>query len=235
MSHTRKQSTTLAAMGLLVGASLACALPGASAPTPTPTPPPATATPPPSPTPVPPTPTPAVDEVIYEDPPGDCLSNDNAPAPCDPEGLDILTVTITRGSDISIMIELAGPVLADLPFFGVIHGIDLDSNPTTGNTGFWPEFHGIAPDLEVHYFSENGTVQMGVTQYMPDGTPTELDASLAAWTLPDDSHVQVIISEELFPQESFSIAGDIFVDLVYDHFVDEGHLLFPAGDAILNE
>ena len=42
-----------------------------------------------------------------------------------------------------------------------------------------------------------------------------------------------LISEELVDSASIGIAGDLFTPSVYDHFVDDGHVVFPQGDVVL--
>jgi len=184
-----------------------------------------------------PTPEPEPDFVEYVDPEGDCLDNNNAPTACFPFGVDILTVTISRESPLTIVLEIAEDgfdVLRAFGFYGVIFGIDLDQDATTGNTSFWPGFHGIGPDIEIHYFEEDGeVVAQGVTHYAPEGRETEGNADLVAWTVLDNNHIQLVLSEELVPDQSFSISGDLFTPDLYDHFVDDGHLTFPEGEVIL--
>ena len=75
----------------------------------------------------------------------------------------------------------------------------------------------------------------GVTHYAPDGTMTEGDASMARWTVVDETHLQVVLADGLVDSASIGIAGDLFTPLVYDHFVDDGHVTFPEGDVILPE
>ena len=207
--------------------------------------PPPSPTDPPAPTAVPPTSTPAASPtpeplvVVYEDPEGDCLDNSNNPAVCNPVSVDILTVTVSEESPLKIMIEVAEPGFEELRangIFGATFGIDVDRDPTTGNTNFWPIFHLLGPDIEVHWFEEDGeVVAEGVTQYAPDGTMTEGDASLATWTVLDETHLQVVLADGLVDSASFGIAGDLFTPLVYDHFVDDGHITFPEGDVNLVE
>ena len=198
--------------------------------------------PPPEPTEIPPTstpaptPTPEPPVVVYEDPEGDCLDNSNNPAVCNPVSVDILTVTVSEESPLTIILEIAEPGFEELRangIFGATFGIDVDRDLTTGNTAFWPVFHLLGPDIEVHFFEENGeVVAEGVTHYAPDGTMTEGDASLAVWTVVDETHLQVVLSDGLIDSASIGIAGDLFTPLVYDHFVDDGHLTFPEGEVI---
>ena len=185
-----------------------------------------------------PTPTPEPIVVEYEDPEGDCLDNNNVPTACIPLGVDILSVTITQESPLTIVIELAGDGVAgltELDSWGVIIGIDLDRDLTTGYTSFWPEFHGLGPDLDIGYSNRGGSVNQNVRHYAPDGTRSDGDAGLAVWTILDDNHIQVVISDELITSASFGISGDVFVSNLYDHFVDNGHLTFPEGEVVLVE
>lgn len=137
------------------------------------------------------------------------------------------------------MIEIAEPGFKELRtngIFGATFEIDVDRDPTTEHTSFWPEFHLLSPDIEVHWLEENGeVVAEGVTHYAPDGTMTEGDASLAVWTVVDDTHLQVVLSDRLIDSASIGIAGDLFTSLIHDHFVDNGHITFPGGDVILPE
>ncbi len=201
--------------------------------------------PPPEPTEIPPTDTPAPTPtpeplvVVYEDPEGDCLDNSNNPAVCNPVSVDILTVTVSEESPLTIMIEIAEPGFEELRangIFGATFGIDVDRDPTTGHTSFWPEFHLLGPDIEVHWFEENGEVTaQGVTHYAPDGTMTEGDASMAVWTVLDETHLQVVLADGLIDSASIGIAGDLFTALIYDHFVDGGHITYPEGEVISAE
>ena len=201
--------------------------------------------PPATPTEVPPTSTPAATPtpeplvVVYEDPEGDCLDNNNVPAPCIPTGVDILSATISEESPLTIVLEVVSPGFEELRsggIFGMTYGIDLDQDPTTGHTAFWPDFHVLGPDLELHWFEDGGeVVAQGVSHYAPDGTMTEGDASLATWTVLDETHLQVVISDELITSPSFGLAGDLFTPNVYDHFVDEGHVTYPDGEVVLGE
>ncbi|MCH7589054.1 MAG: hypothetical protein IIC78_13625 [Chloroflexi bacterium] len=207
-------------------------VPSSTAPPPTATAIPPTNTPAPS-----PTPEPLI--VEYEDPEGDCLDNSNVPAPCNPAGIDILKVTISEQSPLKILIEVAAPGFVELRangMFGLTFGIDVDRDATTGHTTFWPEFHLLGPDIELHWIEENGeVVAEGVTHYAADGTSTEGDASQAVWTVLDDTHIQVVLSDDLINSPSIGIAGDLFTPTVYDHFVDAGHITYPEGEVILPE
>ena len=107
--------------------------------------PPSSPTEPPEPTEIPPTDTPAPPPtpeplvVVYEDPEGDCLDSSNNPAVCNPVSVDILTVTVSEESPLTIMIEVAEPGFEELRangIFGATFGIDVDRDPTTGNTNF---------------------------------------------------------------------------------------------------
>lgn len=197
---------------------------GGAAPTPQPT-----ATPAPT-----ATPTPTIEEVVFEDPEGDCLlQSKNTPSTCDPAGIDIVRVTITRGSPLTILLELAANGVADIPGYLLLYGLDLDRQAATGDTTAWPENHGLAPDLEVVLFNDAGQVQSFVVSIGPDGTGEELDPSLAEWTVLDDNHIQVVISSDLIGDRPFNLAGDIFEEVIYDHFVDNGHVQFPDGEVVL--
>ncbi|MCH8094355.1 MAG: hypothetical protein IH953_07155 [Chloroflexi bacterium] len=234
----------LAIAGLVSACQSAASDPAVDDSPPT-SPPPEPTSAPALPTEIPPTstpsasPTPEPSVVKYEDPEGDCLNNANVPTACSPLGVDILTVTISEASPLTIIMEVAEPGFEELRaggIFGVTHGIDLDRDPTTGNTSFWPEFHLLGPDIEVHWFEENGeVVAEGVTFYAPDGTMTEGDASLAVWTVLDDTHIQVVLSDELVDSPSVAIAGDLFTPALYDHFVDGGHVTFPEGEVNSSE
>ena len=168
---------------------------------------------------------------------------DNLPAPCDPEALDIRLVTVFRSSPVTIVLHFhptdqpgTGPGLPGLHSFGVIHGLDLDREISTGNTSFWSAFHGIGVDLEVFVDIRDGqVVQTAITQYAPDGTPTEAALSLAQWTILDDYHIEVVLDESLIPGDGFGIAGDIFGDEIYDHYPDDAHLGYPDGRVVPNE
>ena len=200
--------------------------------------------PPPAPTDIPPTNTPAPSPtpeplvVEYEDPEGDCLDNNNVPAVCSPAGVDILKVTISEESPLTIMIEVAPPgfeELKALDFFGLTFGIDVDRDASTGNAFFWPELHQLGPDIEIHHIEGAGGVQEGITHYAPDGTMTEGDASQAIWTFLDDNQIQVVLSADLVNSPSIGVGGDLFAPGVYDHFVDGGHITYPEGEVILAE
>ena len=134
------------------------------------------------------------------------------------------------------MIEVAQPGFEELravDFFGLTFGIDVDRDPTTGNISFWPEFHQLGPDIEIHHIESGGEVSEGITHYAPDGTRTEGDASQAIWTFLDVNHIQVILSEDLVNSPSIGVGGDLFAPGVYDHFVDDGHITYPEGEVVL--
>jgi len=203
--------------------------------------PPSPTDPPPAPTDIPPTSTPAPSPtpeplvVEYEDPEGDCLNNDNAPVVCNPAGVDILKVTISEESPLTIMIEVAPPgfeELRALDFFGLTFGIDVDRDASTGNSFFWPELHQLGPDIEIHHIEVGAEVQEGITHYAPDGTMSEGDASQAAWTVLDDTHIQVVLSNDLVNSPSIGVGGDLFAPGLYDHFVDGGHITYPEGEVV---
>ncbi|MEX2029677.1 MAG: hypothetical protein WD906_01720 [Anaerolineales bacterium] len=186
------------------------------------------------------TPEPLLEEIRYDDPPEDCILNDaQAPTPCVPQGFDLLRVVIRRGSPLVITTLLqrdgitSGGGFAELPDYVVVHGIDLDRDPTTGATGGWPEQHGVAPDLVFFYQSRGGQGQSGITQYAADGTSSAADASLAQWLVLEDYALELTISDQLVGAIDFAIAGDILGQILYDHYVDGGHLEFPSGEVIL--
>lgn len=59
------------------------------------------------------------------------------------------------------MIEVAAPGFEELRangIFGATFGIDVDRDARSGNTSFWPEFHLLGPDIELHLFEEYGEV-----------------------------------------------------------------------------
>ena len=180
--------------------------------------------------------TPAGEFVRYEDPVDDCLNNTtNAPAPtCMPVPTDILSVEITRASPLTIVLEIAEPGLPGLgDEFQITLGLDLDLDPETGIVDFWPEFHGIGPDLETDFFG--GPEDFFVQAYAIEGQNEFilLDPPPVEWTWLDETHVQVVFEMESVGDGPFAIAGDLATGNYYDHFVDHGHLLFPSGDVVL--
>jgi len=180
--------------------------------------------------------TPAGEFVRYEDPVDDCLdAATNAPAPtCMPEATDILSVEITRASPLTIVLEIAEPGLPGLPDeYQITIGLDLDLDPGTGIVDFWPEFHGIGPDLETDFFG--GPEDFFVQAYSIEGQNgfILLDPPPVEWTWLDETHVQVVFEMEFVGDGPFAIAGDLTTGNYYDHFVDNGHLLFPSGDVVL--
>lgn len=225
----------LVALIVVLAAAAGCGAPGGA-----PSPPPAADTSPPSPTATPglvATATPSVERVVFDDPEGDCiLSEAQTPTACDPPEFDILRVTVERGSP--VVIELAfqrdgitsGAGLGSLDTYTVLHGIDVDRDPTTGATAGWPELHGVAPDLVLQYQVQAGQAQSGITQYAPDGTRTAVDPALAVWEVVDPYTIRATISDELFDVAEFGLAGDVFGAVLYDHYVDGGHLVFPSGE-----
>ncbi len=180
--------------------------------------------------------TPAGEFVRYEDPVDDCLDGTtNAPAPtCMPGPTDILSVEITRASPLTIVLEIAEPGLPGLPDeYQITIGLDLDLDPGTGIVDFWPEFHGIGPDLETDFFG--GPEDFFVQAYSIEGQNgfILLDPPPVEWTWLDETHVQVVFEMEFVGDGPFAIAGDLTTGNYYDHFVDHGHLLFPSGDVVL--
>ena len=180
--------------------------------------------------------TPAGEFVRYEDPVDDCLNaTTNASAPtCMPEAIDILSVEITRASLLTIVLEIAEPGLPGLPdTYQITLGLDLDLDPGTGIVDFWPEFHGIGPDLETDFFG--GPEDFFVQAYSIEGQNEFilLDPPPVEWTWLDETHVQVVFEMESVGDGPFAIAGDLTTGNYYDHFVDNGHLLFPSGDVVL--
>jgi hypothetical protein len=180
--------------------------------------------------------TPAGEFVRYEDPVDDCLdAATNEPAPtCMPEPTDILSVEITRASPLTIVLEIAEPGLPGLPDeYQITIGLDLDLDPGTGIVDFWPEFHGIGPDLETDFFG--GPEDFFVQAYSIEGQNgfILLDPPPVEWTWLDETHVQVVFEMEFVGDGPFAIAGDLTTGNYYDHFVDHGHLLFPSGDVVL--
>ena len=180
--------------------------------------------------------TPAGEFVRYEDPVDDCLNaTTNAPAPtCMPESTDILSVEITRASPLTIVLEIAEPGLPGLPDeFQITLGLDLDLDPGTGIVDFWPEMHGIGPDLESDFFG--GVEDFFVQAYSIEGQNEfiRLDPPPVEWTWLDDTHVEVVFEMEFVGDGPFGIAGDLSTGDYYDHFVDHGHLLFPSGEVVL--
>ena len=179
--------------------------------------------------------TPAGEFVRYEDPVDDCLdATTNAPAPtCMPGPTDILSVEITRASPLTIVLEIAEPGLSGLPDeYQITIGLDLDLDPGTGIVDFWPEFHGIGPDLETDFF---GGPEDFVQAYSIEGQNEFilLDPPPVEWTWLDDTHIQAVFEMEFVGDGPFAIAGDLTTGNYYDHFVDNGHLLFPSGDVVL--
>jgi hypothetical protein len=180
----------------------------------------------------------AGDHVVYEDPAGDCLSGaTNEPAPsCMPQSTDILTVELTRASPLTVVIEIAPPGRPELgESYQFTLGLDLDMDPHTGITDFWPEFHGIGPDLETDYFGRSTSDEFFVQAYSIEGQNgfVLLDPPPVEWTWLDDTHMQAVFEMEAVGDGAFGIAGDLFTGTYYDHFVDHGYLEFPSGDVHL--
>lgn len=180
----------------------------------------------------------AGDHVVYEDPAGDCLSGaTNEPAPsCMPVPTDILKVELTRASPLTVVIEIAPPGRPELgESYQFTLGLDLDMDPQTGITDFWPEFHGIGPDLETDYFGSSTSDEFFVQAYSIEGQNgfVLLDPPPVEWTWLDDTHIQAVFEMEAVGDGAFGIAGDLFTGTYYDHFVDHGYLEFPSGDVHL--
>ncbi len=177
--------------------------------------------------------------VVFEDPVNDCLdgqTNEAAPN-CMPEGTDILSVTMTRASPLSIVIEIAEPGRPGLGEYQFTVALDLDMDPTTGITDFWPEFHGIGPDLESDIFGNGDSDDFVVQAYAIEGQNgyVLLDPPPVEWTWLDDTHIEVIFDMEAVGDGAFGVAGDLFTGSYYDHFVDGGYVEFPSGDVGLAE
>jgi len=172
----------------------------------------------------------------YDDPAGDCLDQTNAPAACVPAATDMLRVELTRASPLTVVIEIASPGEPGLgESYQFTLGLDLDQDPATGIVDFWPEQHGIGPDLESDYFGASGSDEFFVQAYAIEGQNgfVQLDPPPVVWTWLDDTHIQAVFDMEAVGDGSFGIAGDLFTGGVYDHFVDHGHFVFPSGDVML--
>jgi hypothetical protein len=151
-----------------------------------------------------------------------------------PEPTDILSVEITRASPLTIVLEIAEPGLAGLTDeYQITLGLDLDLDPGTGIVDFWPELHGIGPDLETDFFG--GPEDFFVQAYSIEGQNEfiPLDPPPVEWIWLDDTHVQVVFETDVVGDGPFAIAGDLVTGNYYDHFVDDGHLVFPSGDVVL--
>jgi len=174
--------------------------------------------------------------VRYEDPAGDCIRADNSgPAPqCMPEALDILAVEITRASPLTVVIEIAAPGRPGLgDSYQITLGLDLDMDPATGIVDFWPEFHGMGPDLESDYFGSGDEFFVQAFSILGQNDYQPLDPPPVEWTWLDDTHIQAVFAMEAIGDGPFGIAGDLVAGDYYDHFVDEGHLVFPSGEVVL--
>jgi hypothetical protein len=172
----------------------------------------------------------------YDDPVGDCLDQTNAPATCMPGATDMLRVELTRASPLTVVIEIAAPGEPGLgESYQFTLGLDLDQDATTGIVDFWPEQHGIGPDLESDYFGVSGSDEFFVQAYAIEGQNgfLLLDPPPVVWTWLDDTHMQAVFDMEAVGDGSFGIAGDLFTGVIYDHFVDHGHLVFPSGEVVL--
>jgi hypothetical protein len=178
-------------------------------------------------------------KVVHQDASGDCILNTNSSAaPCKPVGLDLLSVTVTRSGSslpVAITLELAGGGLRDLksmPVWGLTYAFDLDRNVTTGLSNVYPSQHHVGPELTILYGEVNGSIKQIIKRYAPDGTESDADASLATWSFPDNNHIMVVVSPALIPVEQFYLVGDIVNNDMFDHFVEDGYLSFPEGDAV---
>ena len=60
-----------------------------------------------------------------------------------------------------------------------------------------------------------------------------LDPPPVEWMWLDDTHIQVVFEMEAVGDGAFGIAGDLFTGNYFDHFVDDGHLVFPSGEVVL--
>lgn len=175
-------------------------------------------------------------QVDYQHTARDCFSNDTAaPIKCDPPGLDILSAKLTRpnaNGPLTITVELAaGQSVKSALLWGMTYAFDLDRSATTGLQDVYPSQHGIGPDLYLLYGQVNGELKQLVRKYSPQGDPTDLDSSLAEWTWVDDTHLQVVVDPSLVPVERFNVVGDLTVQSMFDHFVEDGYLTFPEGQA----
>lgn len=178
-------------------------------------------------------------KVFHKDAAGDCLSNaDGSPIACKPAGLDMLSVTATRPDPkgpVTINLELAGSGLKDLKrtsLWVLSYAFDLDRNVATGLRDVYPAQHHIGPDITLLYGEVNGSVRQLVKQYTAAGKESDADSSLATWSFPDDNHIQVVVSPSLIAVERFYLVGDIATNDMYDHFVENGYLTFPEGQAV---
>ncbi|MEE9206714.1 MAG: hypothetical protein V3U50_07040 [Acidimicrobiia bacterium] len=180
----------------------------------------------------------AGDHVVYQDPVGDCLDGTtNEPAPaCLPAATDILTVTMSRASPFTVVIEIAEPGRPGLgESYQFTLALDLDQDRTTGIIDFWPEFHAMGPDLETDYFGSSTSDEVFVQAYAIEGQNgfELLDPPPVEWTWLDDTHLQAVFEMEAVGDGAFGFAGDLFTGTDYDHFVDHGHVVFPSGEVVL--
>jgi len=177
--------------------------------------------------------------VVYDDPGNDCLNAEtNAPAPtCMPEATDLLRIELTRASPLTVLIEIADPGEPGLGHdYHFTLGLDLDQDASTGIVDGWPEWHGMAPDLESDYFGSSDSDEFFVQAYAIEGQNgfVLLDPPPVVWTWVDDTHIQAVFEMEAVGDGSFGIVGELITGHYKDHFVDHGHLLFPSGDVVLN-
>jgi len=148
---------------------------------------------------------------------------------------DIDTVTVTRNSPLTVVVAfLAPPTGLD---WQLTVAFDLDSDPTTGITGFiWGDFHGIGPDLEFDYFADfQGAPFAQTTQIDPGpvfdtletGVPEDL--TIGNWMWLDDMTLQLTVSEDAVPESApmFYIAGQTMTPDYNDPFPDNGPMSFP--------
>jgi hypothetical protein len=176
-----------------------------------------------------------VEHVEYDDPEGDCIAvrTQEQAENCDPAGTDILTVVVDRASPLTVTIGIAAPLDVETEYQFTI-GLDLDRDRQTGIVEFWPEFHGIGPDLESDYFGGEETI---VQAYAITGASEYevLDPESVVWSWLDDTHIQAVFPEELTGADAFGMAVSLFTGDQFDRVVDGGHLVFPSGDVVTND
>ena len=183
----------------------------------------------------------AAEHVLYEDPANDCLSlvdGTAVPAACVPASIDILSVEITRTSQLTIVIEIAAPGQPQLGTdYSIELGLDTDRDPSTGSRNF--DDHGIGAELELDYYARESGLTIQSANYTPGGSPGMVAvARNPEWEWLDATHLQIVADIDLVGDTPFAIAGILSTGTQptpthFDHFVDGGHLLFPEGDAKL--